>query len=132
MNTAISVSSSKQRSECKNIDNTRMSIGQRVRMRRHELNITQVDLSRTSGITQSSLSNIETDSTKSLRGMTLIGLARGLKTSTRWIMSGKGPHEPEPQLSAQEEHLIQVFLDLSDTNRMALLAAAEAMQKSQE
>lgn len=108
-----------------------MSIGNRVRGRRKELGMTQVDLARSCGITQASLSNIETGETKSLRGMTLLALARALRTTTRWIMSGKGPHEPEPQLSAQEERLLELFLDLSDTNRAAVLAAAEALKNSQ-
>ena len=131
MAVTISLSRGNARAHMKKPENTTMNIGNRVKARRKELGLTQVDLARISGITQSSLSNIETGETKSLRGMTLIGLARALRTTTRWIMTGKGPHEPEPQLSAQEEHLLELFIDLSDANRQAALAMVEALKNAQ-
>jgi transcriptional regulator with XRE-family HTH domain len=113
-------------------DNGDMSlIGRRVRARRNELGLKQGDLARLVGITQPSLSLIESGDTKSLRGTTLVGLARALKTSTRWIMTGKGPHEVDPQLSVQEEELLNIFLSLTDQNRKALLAAGKALEDAQ-
>jgi transcriptional regulator with XRE-family HTH domain len=114
------------------LDNGDMSlIGRRVRARRNELGLKQGDLARLVGITQPSLSLIESGDTKSLRGTTLVGLARALKTSTRWIMTGKGPHEVDPQLSAQEEELLQIFINLTDQNRKALLATGKALEGAQ-
>jgi transcriptional regulator with XRE-family HTH domain len=113
-------------------DNAGMAhVGTRVKARRKELGLKQVDVARLVGITQPSLSLIESGDTKSLRGMTLVGLARALRTSTRWVMTGKGPHELAPQLSEQEETLLNTFLSLTDANRQALLAAAKALEQSQ-
>lgn len=108
-----------------------MGPGHRIRQRRKELDLTQMECASRIGIAQASLSEIETGETRSLRGTTLVGLARVLKTTTRWLMTGKGPHEADAALSEQEEALLGIFTQLSQQNRAAILAAMQAMFRSQ-
>jgi transcriptional regulator with XRE-family HTH domain len=107
-----------------------MTPGERIKKRRRELKLSQIQAAKAAGISQSSLSEIETGETRSLKGRTLFGIARALKTTTAWIMNGRGTHDVE-QLTEPEELLLTLYGDLTGPNKSALLATASALLRSQ-
>lgn len=70
-----------------------MSIGQRVREERVAKGWTQPDLAKRAGITQPSLSEIETGETKQPEGKTLIALAMALEVRPEYLQTGKLPKD---------------------------------------
>ncbi len=108
-----------------------MTLGDRIRKRREELGLQQVDVSRIVGIAQSSLSLIESGQTKTLRAATLMGLSKALKTNTKWIMTGRGQHETDPLQTEQDQKLLEAWLALNEANRGAVLVLLESLVKSQ-
>lgn len=62
------------------------SVGQRVRLRRKELGLTQVQLSALSGMRQSTISDLERGRNKST--IELVVLATALECSPEWLRSG--------------------------------------------
>lgn len=65
----------------------------RLRYARRARKLTQVQLAKASGLTQASISDLETGQSKSFRGMTLVALASALRVNPEWLMHGKGPME---------------------------------------
>lgn len=113
-------------------ENSAMNLGARIKRRREELGLQQIDLARRVGISQPSLSNIESGKTKSLRAATLVGLARALKTTTRWIMTGRGPHEEDPILTEEDARMFEAWLSLTDNNRKTAILLVESLADSQK
>jgi len=107
-----------------------MTPGQRIKIRRKELDLTQIAVSKAAGITQGALSDIESGASRDLKGTTLSGLAKALKTNTTWIMYGRGKHD-SPTLSEEEEVLLEEYGQLNAPNRSAILAAIRALRMSQ-
>lgn len=86
-----------------------MDFGQRLRRRRKELDLTQQELAALSGIKQGTLSDLERGRTEQPMGETLTGLCKALRTTPRWLLTGKG--EPEVQtasISEQEERAVNL------------------------
>lgn len=108
-----------------------MLAGRRIRQERKAQKLSQEELARQAGITQPSLSEIETGETKNLRGQTLLGIARALRLNTWWILTGNGQKFADKALSDQESALLGVFESLSDANRSAVIAAAISLYESQ-
>lgn len=88
-------------------DHFRMDFGQRLRRRRKELDLTQQELAALSGIKQGTLSDLERGRTEQPMGETLTGLCKALRTSARWLLTGKGaPDVTTASISEQEERAI--------------------------
>ncbi len=72
-----------------------MSISERVRNRRNELNLTQVELAALAGVKQQSIQQLESGATK--RPRFLLELSKALKCSLEWLQDGTGEPNPESQ-----------------------------------
>ncbi|MDE1492886.1 helix-turn-helix domain-containing protein [Xenorhabdus bovienii] len=103
-----------------------MSISERVRNRRIELNLTQVELAALSGVKQQSIQQLENGMTK--RPRFLLELSKALKCSSEWLQYGIGDpstkeqstipsqaelnaHPPENyrKLTKEQEELLNLF-----------------------
>ncbi len=72
----------------------------------------QPELAKRIGITQPSLSNIESGRTKELAGSTLANLCRVLRSTPDYIVFGRGPAHPESV--AVPEHVRDFMLWYAD------------------
>ena len=61
-------------------------LGERVRQRRHELGLTQEQLSAATGLEQFHISRIENGHIKDVKGETLVRLARALRVRTDFLL----------------------------------------------
>lgn len=77
------------------------------------------------GITQGSLSLIETDKTEVPAGETLAGLCKALKTTPDFLIAGAG--DPDSIEAAMQEHeLVFLWRDLPEAGRQMVLDAAQS------
>jgi transcriptional regulator with XRE-family HTH domain len=87
----------------------RSDIGTRLRHARKLRGLSQYDLAKSAGVKQASVSNLETGSSRSFKGTTLVSFAQILDVSPDWLASGKGqmthvdtPLPPEALRHARE------------------------------
>lgn len=94
-------------------------IGQRIKNRRNELNITQTQIYKELGISSGNLSGIENG--KSLPSATaLIGLSQMLKCTTDYILFGDSPKSETILISNNKEYedkILEMLSKLSDTDK---------------
>jgi transcriptional regulator with XRE-family HTH domain len=101
------------------------SIGSRVRALRLKRGLKQAALASMAGITQGSLSLIETDKTAIPAGETLAGLCKALKTTPDFLIAGAG--DPDSIDAAIAEHeLVYLWRSLPDAGRRLVLDAARS------
>ncbi len=94
-----------------------MTPGQRIRRRRKELGLTQAALAKLAGCEQSTISELETGESKMPSAENLQGLAKALKVTKTWIITGKdGEIEV---LTPEEEDLIVRIRAMSPEQRRA-------------
>src|SRR5207237_945220 len=72
-------------------DNRRMLLKDRIKARRLTLKLTQVQAATIAGIEQGSWSDIERGETLTLRGATLLGVAKALKWTSERVLTGEEP-----------------------------------------
>lgn len=90
----------------------------------------QTELAKAIGRTQSSISNVITDSTRRPNAETLLRMAAALQCSAEWLVRGEGhPFEINVVGRKAEKDLLEAFRDLDDQAKAALLAAAHAMKR---
>lgn len=95
------------------------TLGDRLKSRRLELGLTQLELATKAGVTKSAISNLETNVRSSPRA--LVRLAQALGTSVEWLSSGTGKREVS--FTATEEPpssvliLGTIFFESSDHSR---------------
>jgi transcriptional regulator with XRE-family HTH domain len=82
-------------------------VGRRARRRRRDLNMTQEELSKRSGLRQSTIARIESGTTRNLETRTLIALAEGLGVSLDALV-GRAPMPPAPENQPEPTSLDQV------------------------
>lgn len=105
------------------------TIGERVRLLRKKRGLSQVELAARVGITQGSLSLIETNKTEVPAGETLAALCRVLKTTPDFIIAGAG--DPDSIESAMQEHeLVHLWRDLPQDARLLVLENAQAVSRA--
>ena len=87
----------------------RSDIGTRLRHARKLRGLSQYDLAKAAGVKQASVSNLETGSSRSFKGTTLVSFAHILDVSSDWLATGKGsmmqvdtPLPPEALRHARE------------------------------
>lgn len=68
-------------------------VGIRLRHARKHRKLTQAQLAQLAGVKQASISQVETGETKSLRGTTLVAIAKVLSVNPDWLANGKGSME---------------------------------------
>ncbi len=97
-----------------------ISIGERIKSRRKELNITQVQIREATGISSGNMSGIE--SGKSLPSASaLIELSKVLNCSIDWMLTGNSPISEGVILSNIEEDLLTGFRELPEDDKDELI-----------
>ncbi len=105
------------------------TIGSRVRALRKKRGYTQVELAKLAGISQGSLSLIETDHTAIPAGETLAGLCRVLRTTPDFLIAGAG--DPDSIDAAMQEHeLVFLWRSLPPSGRQMVLDAAQSAKRA--
>ena len=101
------------------------TLGARVRMLREYRKMTQTELGKKVGVSQSALAQVESGMTQTIKGNTLLRLAAALEANPRWIMSGKGePLQMDAPGDAVE--MLELYELLDDDHKSAIMAAARA------
>ena len=108
-----------------------MGIGERVRQHRKLAGLTQMALSKRAGIRQSSLSEIERGETHSLRGDTLIQLARALQISPDYLRTGRGDPAALSAATEDESQLLAIFRSVPASAQAAIMGAATGVLRAQ-
>lgn len=112
--------------------NPRMkTIGQRIRDLRVGRKLTQEQLAKAIGITQASMTDLETGKSKSPASQTLTKLARVLEVDPEWLMTGKGAQQPIASLSETEAELLLVYRALSAEGREYVLKRARSVHRDE-
>lgn len=108
-----------------------MNVGKRIRSLRLAAGMKQGELARLAKIKQSTLSDLERGDSARPRGDSLTALANALKVSHEWLISGEGLPVQLVQPTIEESELLHLFREMTEPNKMALLAAARAMRETQ-
>lgn len=93
-----------------------ISVGQRIKDRRKELNLTQTDVYHQTGIASGALSQIENGS-RSPSIMIFYKLAVALDCSTDWLLTGESSNSKTSIFSESEESIIKMYRELSDDDK---------------
>ena len=101
-------------------------IGSRIKAIRKKMKMTQVQLAKSAGVSQATISDYERDITKNHRADELMRIAAALGTTPEYLLDGTGP-ESLRDASSDLEALVESFNKLSPASRAALIAAAKAM-----
>ena len=103
------------------------TLGGRIRARRLELGLDQTELATMAGITQPSMSAIESDTTKLVTAKTLGAICRALNMAWEYALDGSGGVEGAP---AQSE-LLSIYRELpTEQARQALLHSARTVMQA--
>lgn len=102
------------------------TIGKRIRARRKQLGLTQVDLALRSGIKQPTLSQIEQDQTKEMEASTLAGLCRELMLTPDYVIFGVG-HAGDEELAVLEAELLFILRSIPKDKQEAMIHMARAL-----
>lgn len=116
-----------------------LSIGQRILQRRKEVGLNQRELGKAVGVSHSTISLWESDTTAP-KGKNLHALGRILQCSPTWVLFGdedKSPSEPtttegRDDLSADEVELIDLFRSLPASEQQAQLSEMRARAENFE
>lgn len=114
-----------------------MNIGERIKSRRTDLSLAVLDVAKHVGVTVQSVYQWESGDTKGLRPANLVAVAECLKTTEKWLATGKGPKDrPVGRLlSPVELELLEHFARLPDDGKSAVMAISRqlaAQQKSEK
>jgi len=96
-------------------------------MARERANLSQAQLAKLCGISQPSLSDIESGKTKSLRGKTLMRLAEALGQSPEWLAGDSGKADAFAPRSHAEENLLAGFRRLTTAEKKIVLRMLRAL-----
>lgn len=100
-----------------------MDVGDSLRLRRTQLKMTQVDLSRKTGIKQPTISAIENGVNKpNLETLVLLSDALGCSVSDL-----VGQSAPEPALAPDVVRLLSIYNQLNEAGKSSLFAVAESI-----
>ncbi|EHL9624030.1 helix-turn-helix domain-containing protein [Salmonella enterica subsp. enterica serovar Bonariensis] len=110
-----------------------MTLGQRIRQRRKQIGLSQNKLSKAAGVSDSSISLWESDTTAP-RGENLHKLAEILQCSPTWILFGDEDKSPEPplppgtqsQMTEEELELLQLYRSLPESEQQAQIQSLRA------
>jgi transcriptional regulator with XRE-family HTH domain len=104
------------------------SLGGRVRGLRKALGLTQAQLAKQVGVTQSAISDIESGDTKVVLGPTMAALCVALHTNAEWLQHGRGSPAPAVTTDIEEGELLAIFRSLPDHFRSSVMTTVRAMQ----
>lgn len=103
------------------------TIGNRIKLRRLELGLKQVDIKESVGISSGNLSEVE-NGNRAPSMITLYRLSQILNCSIDWIVTGKSPSEENLKnsfIGDREIELLKLFHGMSKDNQDELLMIAE-------
>lgn len=114
-----------------------ITLGQRIRQRRKQIGLSQSKLSKAAGVSDSSISLWESDTTAP-RGENLHKLATILQCSPTWILFGdedKTPVDPlspdtQLQMTDEERELLHLFRSLPESEQQAQMQNLRARVKN--
>jgi len=104
----------------KEIEFTAKQVGERVKERRTELNLTMPELGRRVGVNKSTIQRYEADGVDQKRTMIINGLADALLTTPEWLTGLSGEKEYDARTLCQkdiEEHIKKYLDTVSSTVR---------------
>jgi transcriptional regulator with XRE-family HTH domain len=103
-----------------------MTVGQRIRNAREQKHMSQRKLADAAGMSQPSLSDIEAGHTKHPNAAHLLKIAAALEVDPLWLLTGEGSPEKPP--TATDAEMMDVFSQLDENAKRAILAAAKAIK----
>jgi transcriptional regulator with XRE-family HTH domain len=103
-----------------------MSLGRRIKESREALGLKQGELARAIGIAQPSLSLLESGRSASPKGETLTELARVLRVSPRWLLTGR------QEMQDETPEILRIWQALGKSKKAALLAAGRALAETED
>lgn len=113
-------------------------VGERIKQRLKELNLKQSDVCRMTGFSKTTLSNY-INSNRLPHTPVLYELAKILKVSMEWLLSGEDPGCPGSQTSGppanpltQDDDLMSMINELSHDNQLRLEGFIKGMLTAQE
>lgn len=101
--------------------------GFRLRQLRVNLRLTQVDLARKIGVSQSVISDMEQNRYGNPSASLIAALANALTTSPQYILTGEGPAQAATRLTEPEHDLLATFRLLEPRDQARLLAQARVL-----
>ena len=104
------------------------TLGKRVYGLRKTHGLTQTQLAKRVGVSQSAISDIESGDTKVILGPTMTALCAALRTNAVWLQSGQGSPGPAVTTDIEEGELLAIFRVLPGEMRVALMMTARSMQ----
>lgn len=111
-----------------------IGVGGRLKRARKERKATQVEVAKAAGISQPTLSDIETGETQELSARSLVGACVFLKVRPEWVMTGKGEMSigEADHLTDDEKQLLKKYREASPRWRMALQHLAALRSDAQD
>lgn len=104
--------------------------GKRIVAMRKAKKLTQVELARRSGLSQPTISDLETGKTQEVGASTLLRIAAVLETNPAYLMSGKGnPNDKTP--AGSEAEVIALYAKLNESNQSAAMAVLISLLETQ-
>ena len=103
------------------------TLAERVRQARLRRRYTQAQLAKLARIGQPSLSSIESGSTSTLRGPSLLRLAEALEVDPHWLLSGtEGSMESRPTYH-EEEEIVKLYRRMPSETRSLWKAIGDVL-----
>lgn len=116
---------------------TSETIGRRILRRRKDIGLPQRDLGKVLGVSHATISLWESDKTEP-SGKNLHSLAKALQCTPTWILFGDEnqtpanpvPAESQPQLSADEQEMLELYRSLPESEQQAQIQNLKARVKN--
>lgn len=106
-----------------------VSVGDRIKSRREEMQLTQTQLANKAGVSQPTVSAYENNPGMAYRAEILFKIAAALEVTPEWVKTGRGPRLLSDANSTASE-LLGVVSKLDKDQRDLLLSVAKSMLKS--
>lgn len=103
------------------------AIGERIKKRRKELQLTQLDIKEKAGISSGNMSDIERGN-RLPAASTLVQLSEILNCSVDWILTGKSPKteiDNHLDLTEMDQKLLDLFHSISEDDQEELILIAK-------
>ncbi|OQX08375.1 MAG: hypothetical protein BWK73_25580 [Thiothrix lacustris] len=114
-------------------------ITDRIKKARLDANLKKIEIARRVGVSAPTVSDWESGKIKSIEGENLIRLAKCLRVTPEWLLTGKEtgglPALPdqasneEPALSHQEQAMVELFRNLTDDQKTEIVRTLEAQKQ---
>lgn len=107
------------------------SVGERIKRRRKELNLTQIQISSQTGISSGNLSSYEQGKILP-SAVAIVALSKILHCSTDWLLTGESLISNNLSLSKDEETFLEYFKKLSMNDKEEILLLMKLKCKRSE